>query len=118
MLVVMPSGLIFSLCAVQASWLKWFELKPQRVIFLIKARYVKTVNGRQGQKTVGVVEHRYRLRWDTGIYLRPANRGTLTEWRPASARIGALVCISGRCDCDSLICVLIDVRPDKSFEES
>jgi hypothetical protein len=44
-----------------------YELKPHRVILSRKARYVKTVNGLQGQKTVGVGEHRYRLRWSEGI---------------------------------------------------
>ena len=44
-----------------------YELKPHRVILSRKARYVKTVNGLQGQKTVGVGEHRYRLRWIEGI---------------------------------------------------
>ena len=42
------------------------ELKPHRVILYEKARYVKTVNGRQSQKTVGAGEHRYRLRWIWG----------------------------------------------------
>ena len=46
-----------------------YELKPHRVILSRKARYVKTVNGLQGQKTVGVGEHRYRLRWSEGIQL-------------------------------------------------
>ena len=43
-----------------------FELKPHRVILYWKARHVKTVNGRQGQETVGAGEHRYRLRWIEG----------------------------------------------------
>ena len=42
------------------------ELKPHRAILYEKARYVKTVNGRQSQKTVGAGEHRYRLRWIWG----------------------------------------------------
>ena len=46
-----------------------YELKPHRVILSRKARYVKTVNGLQGQKTVGVGEHRYRLRWSEGKQL-------------------------------------------------
>ena len=42
------------------------ELRPHRVILYEKARYVKTVNGRRSQKTVGAGEHRYRLRWIWG----------------------------------------------------
>ena len=42
------------------------ELKPHRAILYEKARYVKTVNGRRSQKTVGTGEHRYRLRWIWG----------------------------------------------------
>ena len=53
---------------------------------------MKTVNGEHAQKTVGAAEHRFRLRWFTGLAGRATtHRVDIQLLRPASARVGVLV---------------------------